>query len=167
MWEKFSNFFETLNDKTVGWSSQCSSNLAYYIEEWHIFTFCRRVWLCLILWFTMGPIFWYLKLKTPHFFLRLEARHLQEIHWYGNFCWMYGLALIVSIPTLNTCQILMRFMRLLMVTEAWNPALRAKSWIQLLWPEKPKLANIKILFLTYYNLLSFRIYMTFDLSFIH
>ena len=144
MWEKFSNFFETLNDKTVGWSSQCSSNLAYYIEEWHIFYFLPP---CLIVFDFMvyhGPNFLISKTKKRLiFFLRLEARHLQEIHWYGNFCWMYGLALIVSIPTLNTCQILMRFMRLLMVTEAWNPALRAKSWIQLLWPKQSKLAIIK------------------------
>ena len=102
---------------------------------------------CLIVFDFMvyhGPNFLISKTKKRLiFFLRLEARHLQEIHWYGNFCWMYGLALIVSIPTLNTCQILMRFMRLLMVTEAWNPALRAKSWIQLLWPKQSRLAIIK------------------------
>ena len=42
-----------------------------------------------------------------------------------------------------------------MVTEEWNPAVRARSWIQLLWPKKPKLANIKSLSLTYYNFYCF------------
>ena len=35
-----------------------------------------------------------------------------------------------------------------MVTEEWNPAVRARSWIQLLWPKKLKLAIIKLLSLT-------------------
>ena len=38
-----------------------------------------------------------------------------------------------------------------MVTEEWNPAVRTRSWIQLLWSKKPKLANIKLLSLTYYK----------------
>ena len=32
-----------------------------------------------------------------------------------------------------------KFLKFPMVTEAWNPAVRARSWIQLLWPKKPKL----------------------------
>ena len=42
-------------------------------------------------------------------------------------------------------------MKFLLVTEEWNPAVRARSWIQLLWPKKLKLANIELLSLTYYR----------------
>ena len=44
------------------------------------------------------------------------------------------------------------FLKFLMVTEEWNPAVKARSWIQPLWLKKPKLANIKLLSLTYYTL---------------
>ena len=44
------------------------------------------------------------------------------------------------------------FLKFLMVTEEWNPAVRARSWIQLL--KKPELANIKLLSLTYYSIYS-------------
>ena len=43
------------------------------------------------------------------------------------------------------------FLKFLMVTEEWNPAVRARSWIQLLWPKKPKLTNIELLSFAYYN----------------
>ena len=42
------------------------------------------------------------------------------------------------------------FLKFLMVTEEGNPAVRTRGWIQPLWPKKPKLANIKLLSLTYY-----------------
>ena len=74
MWEKFSNFFETLNDKTVGWSSQCSSNLAYYIEEWHIFYFLPP---CLIVFDFMvyhGPNFLISKTKNASFFSEVRGK---------------------------------------------------------------------------------------------
>ena len=44
------------------------------------------------------------------------------------------------------------FLKFLMVTEEWNPAVKARSWIQLLWPKEPKLSNIKWLSLTHYKL---------------
>ena len=76
--------------------------------------------LCLIVWFTLTPNFLYLKLKMASFFsevrgwvflvLCYHARHLQQIHWNENFCRMYGLAVIASIARLNICQILMRFL---------------------------------------------------------
>ena len=57
--------------------------------------------------------------KRPHFFseaggwffliLCYHARHLQQIHWNKLLFWMYGLAVIASVPTLNICQILMRY----------------------------------------------------------
>ena len=34
------------------------------------------------------------------------------------------------------------FLKFLMVTEEWNPVVRARGWIQPLWPKKPKLSNI-------------------------
>ena len=40
------------------------------------------------------------------------------------------------------------FLKFLIVTDKWNPAVRAKRWIQLLWPKKPNLANIKLFSLT-------------------
>ena len=43
------------------------------------------------------------------------------------------------------------FLKFLRVTDEWNPAVRARGWIQPLWPKKPKLANIKLLSLTYYS----------------
>ena len=49
---------------------------------------------------------------------------------------------------LSFCNLL----KFLMVTEKWNPAVRARGWIQLLWLKKRKLGNIKLLSLTYYKL---------------
>ena len=55
--------------------------------------------------------------KRPHFFSKVRgcffilcyhARHLQQIHSDENFCRMYVLSTIVSVATLNICQILMR-----------------------------------------------------------
>ena len=43
------------------------------------------------------------------------------------------------------------FLKFLVVTEEWNPAVRARGWIQPIWPKKPKLTNIKLLSLTYYS----------------
>ena len=45
-----------------------------------------------------------------------------------------------------------KFLKFLMVTEAWNSAVRAKSWIQLLSRKQPKLANSNLLLITYHNL---------------
>ena len=39
-----------------------------------------------------------------------------------------------------------------MITQEWNPAVRARGWIQPMRPKKPKLAMIKLLSLTYYRL---------------
>ena len=38
-----------------------------------------------------------------------HARHLQQIHWSKPLCGMYGLTAKSSAPTLNICQILMRY----------------------------------------------------------
>ena len=45
------------------------------------------------------------------------------------------------------------FFKFLMVPEDWNPAERARSWIQLLWPKNTKLAIIKSLSLTYNDII--------------
>ena len=57
--------------------------------------------------------------KTAFFFLRFEAefffspchhaRHLQQIHWFKIFCRMYGLAVMLTIPTSSTCLLLIRW----------------------------------------------------------
>ena len=68
------------------------------------------VWLCVIVWFTLTLNFWYLKLKNGlvffsenggWFFLILcyHAKHLQQIHWNKIFCTMYGLCMMLTIPT--------------------------------------------------------------------
>ena len=43
-------------------------------------------------------------------------------------------------------------MKTLMIIEEWNPAVRARGRLLPLWQKKPKLANIKLLSLTSYNL---------------
>jgi hypothetical protein len=52
-----------------------------------------------------------------------------------------------------------------MVTEAWNPVVRAKSWIQPLWRKQPKFDNIKLLSITFHNfyVLHFQICVSFHM----
>ena len=49
-----------------------------------------------------------LMVEADFLVLCCHARHLQQIHQNENFCMMYGLAVIVSVVTLNICQILMK-----------------------------------------------------------
>ena len=100
------------------------------------FTLCDCVWLCAIVWFTLTLNFWYSKLKKrPHFFLRFRSYvTMQGIC--NKFIEMKisvenGLAVILSVATLNICQILMRF-NTLQGTHARLKQLLKENWATLM-----------------------------------
>ena len=49
-----------------------------------------------------------------------QSRYLQQIHWSKLLCGMYGFTAKWSIPTLNICQILMRFRNVITNQKNWK-----------------------------------------------
>ena len=112
-------FSEYMNFKTTSsWECGLGSRIRDEEAFWYkteIIYFVRLCWLCVIVWFTLTLNFWYLKLKNILIFFwgwrvifLIQCYQARHLHWNKLLSWMYGLAVIVSVPKLNICQILMR-----------------------------------------------------------